>query len=61
MTDRETAERLAYLRAAIQAESISYGELAELQDLAEHIPDDDLLLLEWAGVEEPEIDWRGDL
>lgn len=46
-------ERLESLRAAIEAESISYGEIAELQDLAEHIDPSDVLLLEWAGVPEP--------
>lgn len=46
------AERLEYLRAELRAERISYAELAELQDLAEHIPADDLELLEAAGVPE---------
>jgi hypothetical protein len=44
--------RLEELRAAIGAENISYGELAELQSLAEHIDPDDVELLEWAGVPE---------
>ncbi len=44
--------RLEYLRGEIQAERISYGELAELQDLAEHIDPSDTELLEWAGVPE---------
>ena len=43
-------ERLEYLRGEIEAERISYGELAELQDLARHIEDGDVLLLEWVGV-----------
>jgi hypothetical protein len=47
-----TAERLEYLRSQIQAESISYGEIAELQGLAEHIDPSDVELLEWAGVPE---------
>lgn len=47
-----TAERLEYLRAEIRAERISYGELAELQDLADHIDPGDVELLEWAGVPE---------
>lgn len=46
-------ERLEYLRGEIDAERISYSELAELQDLAEHIEPDDILLLEWAGIPEP--------
>lgn len=45
-------ERLEYLRGEIEAERISYGELAELQDLAEHIQPDDVVLLQWAGVPE---------
>jgi hypothetical protein len=48
----EIRERLEYLRGEIKAERISYGEIVELQSLAEHIPDDDVLLLEWAGVPE---------
>lgn len=46
-------ERLKYLRGEIEAERISYSELAELQDLAEHIEPGDVLLLEGAGVPEP--------
>jgi len=45
-------ERLEYLRGEIQAERISYGEIAELQTLAKHIETGDVLLLEWAGVPE---------
>lgn len=45
-------ERLEYLRGEIEAERISYGEIAELQTLKEHIEPDDVVLLEWAGVEE---------
>lgn len=48
----EIAERLEYLRGEIEAERISMGEIAELQSLTEYIDDDDVLLLEWAGVEE---------
>jgi len=49
----ETAKaRLEYLRAEIDAERISYGEIVELQSLAEHIEPDDVQLLEWAGVPE---------
>jgi len=44
--------RLAYLRQEIKAERISYGEIAELQDLIPYIESDDVLLLEWAGVPE---------
>lgn len=45
-------ERLEYLRGEINAERISYGEIAELQSLAEWIEPGDVQLLEWAGVPE---------
>lgn len=45
-------QRLEHLRNRIHAECISYGELAELQSLADHIADGDVELLEWAGVSE---------
>lgn len=48
----EIKKRLEELRKAIEAENISYGELAELQGLAEYIEPGDVLLLEWAGVPE---------
>lgn len=48
----EAAERLAEIRQAIEAESVSYGELAELQSLEAFIDPSDTLLLEWAGVPE---------
>lgn len=51
MTD--PGERLEYLRSQIEAESMSWGEIAELQSLAEHIDPGDVQLLEWAGVPEP--------
>lgn len=44
--------RLEYLRAELRAERISYGELAELQGLAEHIAPDDVELREAAGLPE---------
>jgi hypothetical protein len=46
------ATRLEYLRGELRAERISYGELAELQELAEHIDPGDVELLEAAGVPE---------
>lgn len=57
MSNTETAakkikDRLEYLRGEIDAERISYGEIAELQSLAAHIDPSDVLLLEWAGVPE---------
>jgi len=42
-------KRLEYLRSQIEDENISYGEIAELQSLAEYIDPSDTLLLEWAG------------
>ena len=48
-----TRERLAAIRESIETESVSWGELAELQGLADDIDPGDVLLLEWAGV--PEI------
>ena len=46
------SDRLEYLRGELRAERISYGELAELQNLSEHIKSDDVELLEAAGVPE---------
>lgn len=60
------AERLEYLRSQIEAECISYGEIAELQSLAAHIEPGDVVLLEWAGVPEhpdddpPDLNREGD-
>lgn len=47
-------DRLESLRAAIRAENISCGEIAELQSLAPYIDRGDVELLEWAGVPEHE-------
>jgi len=41
-------QRLEYLRQELRAERISWSELAELQDLAEHIEPGDVELLEAA-------------
>lgn len=48
---KEIKNRLEYLREALRNESISYGELVELQTLASHIEPGDVELLEAAGVE----------
>lgn len=48
----DIAQRLEELRAALRAENISYGELAELQALAPYIEPGDTELLEPAGVPE---------
>ncbi len=45
-------QRLEYLRDQLRAECISWGELAELQSLADHIEPGDVELLEAAGVPE---------
>ena len=51
--DKETAkQRLEYLRGELRAERISYGELDELYSLVKYIDDDDVELLEAAGVPE---------
>lgn len=55
MKDKEIRKRLEYLRGEIQAERISYGEIAELQSLAKYIEAGDVELLEWAGVEEGKV------
>jgi hypothetical protein len=46
------ATRLEELRAELRSESMSYGELAELQSLSEYIAEGDVELLEAAGVPE---------
>jgi len=54
MANDQIKERLEYLRGEIKAERISYGEIVELQSLAEYIEPGDVVLLEWAGVPENE-------
>lgn len=49
---KEIKKRLEYLRKQIENENMSYGEIAELQGLAEYIDKGDIILLEWAGVKE---------
>jgi hypothetical protein len=49
-----TTARLEYLRGELRAERISYGELVELQGLAEHIDPGDVELREAAGIPEGE-------
>lgn len=48
----DMTDRLEYLRGEIEAERISWGEIAELQSLAAYIEPGDVVLLEWAGVPE---------
>lgn len=52
--ESEIKKRLEYLRQEIEAERISYGEIFELQRLVNYIDKGDVLLLQWAGVEEEE-------
>jgi hypothetical protein len=49
---KQRLEKLESIRKSIEAENVSYGELAELQRLKDYIKRDDVLLLQWAGVEE---------
>lgn len=53
MTEKQITARLEYLRTQIDNECISYGEIAELESLAEHIEHHDIQLLQWTG--EPEF------
>lgn len=48
----DVKKRLEYLRGEIEAERISYEEIAELQALSKYIDSGDVLLLQWAGVPE---------
>jgi hypothetical protein len=52
MTDKQIQKRLEYLRGEIEAERISYGEIAELQGYTDYIDRGDVLLCEWAGIPE---------
>lgn len=58
MTKKDIQKRLKYLKGEIEAERISYGEIAELQELAKHIDKGDVFLLEWAGVPEYKNKWN---
>ena len=40
-------QRIEYLRKQIENETISYGEIIELQSLREFIDDGDVQLLQW--------------
>lgn len=45
--EKEAKKRLEEIRAEIKKESISYGEIAELESLREYINNDDIELLQW--------------
>ncbi len=49
---KEIKKRLEELRQELRNETLSYGELIELQGFAEHIDEGDVELLEVAGVPE---------
>jgi hypothetical protein len=51
---KSAKKRLEQIRKALRAESISYGELAELESLKEYIDEDDVELRQAAGI--PEFD-----
>ena len=53
MNKKQATKRLAEIKKAIEAENISYGEIAELQTLSDYI-DGDIILMEWAGIPENE-------
>jgi hypothetical protein len=59
MSSKQIKQRLEYLRGELRAGCMSYGELSELQDLAPHIEDGDVELLEAAGVPEEEAKEQG--
>lgn len=51
-TPKDIKERLKYIKQEIIKERVSYGEIIELQALSDFIPLHDVLLREWAGLEE---------
>ncbi len=51
--------QLAAIRESIDSETVSYGEIAELQDIANSHPEmfeGDPVLAQWAGI--PEREWN---
>lgn len=51
-TDADSIDaRIGYLRGEIRAERISYGEICELESLAEYIDPNDIELMQWANPE----------
>lgn len=55
MKTQEIKDRLEYLRGEIRTERISTSEICELAELARFINNNDVELLEWAGVPEGAI------
>lgn len=54
MTKQEIKNKLEYLRGELRAERLSYGEIVELQGLAQYIDPSDIELKEAAGIPEKE-------
>lgn len=52
MTKEEIKNKLEYLRGELRAERLSYGEIVELQNLAQYIDPSDTELREAAGIPE---------
>ena len=50
--DKEAKKRLEEIRKSLKNEDLSYGELAELQSLSQHIDKDDVELRQAAGIPE---------
>jgi len=50
--EKKIKQRLEYLRGEIRNECISQDEILELQSLKDHIENNDVELLQWAGVSE---------
>jgi hypothetical protein len=48
---KDIKKRLEYLRKQIRNETVSYGEIAELQGLSKFISSSDVELLEWVNEE----------
>ncbi|MDA8651675.1 hypothetical protein N9L75_03775 [Porticoccaceae bacterium] len=57
--EQTAKEELESIRCALRAENISYGELARLEELRDHIDEGDIELLEAAGVPEHSEHPRG--
>jgi len=52
VTNETTKQRLEEIRQAIREGSVSYGEIAELQNMSHLIDEGDVELKEWAGLPE---------
>ena len=61
MKTKEIKKRLEEIRQELRKECISYGELIELQSLADYIDPDDVELLEAAGIPENQDNFKTDV